>query len=496
MNFKSKFITTTEYQALHPKGVVAGSDPYFATLANKIFRTLLAEKLIKNDFDDLFLRKIALKSASYLEDAVSKWGLFDGFRKLNTEICGKQIPFYTITDDYYTDEINIEDVQFLVWSTLQEKIIINGENFVVNPDNPMIMFLGSFIYEMLDEEYETAPENEKIRELLHEHDIEDFITFRRLLEWLCYNSYLSTFRSIQTIESLKETIRKKFRHNINFVKHISYLVESNGVLCYACTPLSVKAVDWFRTITTNSRMLERTKDLSFRTFQQYKIKGSDDSFIYLESFGEDKMEISLARQSIDQLDINQKREFSKGNDILQTSLVFYDNIWQINGISVFGKMTEEIQAEEDQKVEEKKFYNETSIRNYKDILKHNGNKEIAFFKKSADLENFWKKVFSNASNIDDFIENYPYKNGKNLVVFCYPKNGAVIIPDIAQCINYPGNELYQSDDSENEGLSLLTGGFSAPLEFLEFIIHNNYIPDAHINSLKSTERGKIGRAHV
>lgn len=491
MNFKSHFITTSEYQALHPKGVVAASDPYFATLANKIFRALLAEKLIKNDFDELFLRKIALKSASYLEDTVSKWGLFDGFRKLNTEICGKQLPFYTITEDYYTDEINIEDVQFLVWSTLQENVIINGENFVVNPDNPMIMFLSSLVYEMLDEEYETAPENDNIRLLLHEIDIEDFIAFRRLLEWLCYNSYLSTFRAIETIESLKVTIRKKFIRNINYVKHFNYLVESNGVLCYACTPLSVKALDWFRSITTNARMLERTKDLTFRAFQRYKIKGSDDSFIYLESFSEDKKEISLARKSIDKLNINHTREFSKGNDIVQTSLVFYDNIWQINGISVFGKMTEKIQAEEDQKVEEKKFYKETSFKNYQDILKHNRNKEIAFFKNSADLEKFWKKVFSDASNIDDFIKNHPYKNENNLVLFCHPKNDAVIMPDIAKCINYPGNELYQSHDSENEGLSLLTGGFSAPLEFLEFIIHNNYIPDAHINSLKSPERGKM-----
>jgi len=190
MKIKSNFISTLELRALHPNGVIADSDMYFASLANKIFRTLLNDKLIKRECDEYFLRQISLKSSSYLEDTVSQWGLFDGFRKLHSEICGKLMPFYNVDEEYYRDEINIEDVQFLVWSTFQEIINEKEEICFINPDNPMLMLMSSVIFDILDEEYEFTPENEKIYELLHKADLDDFIDFRQLLEWLCLHTDL------------------------------------------------------------------------------------------------------------------------------------------------------------------------------------------------------------------------------------------------------------------------------------------------------------------
>jgi hypothetical protein len=490
MKFKSSFISTLEFRTLHPEGVISNSDVYFATLANKILRTLLSEKIIKQDFSENFLRQIALKSVSYLEDTVSQWGLFNGFRKLHEQLCGNQMPFYTLNDDYYSDEINIEDVQFLVWSTLQEYCNEKDENRFINPDNPMIMFLSSLIFNILDDQYETAPENEKIYELLHERYFEDFFNFRQLLEWLCYNSYLSTNNAKNAVERLKVSIRKKNKEDKDYAKLFIYLVESNAIFYYVCTPLSVKAIDWFRSISTNSPMLERIENVSFRPFQRYKIMGSNDSFINLESFSEDKAKISLARESMNSLDANQTREFFIGKEIVQTSLVFFDGIWQINGASIFMEMTEEIQAEEDRKVEEKKRFEENVLYSYETLLKYNKNKQIAFLKNSCELEQFWIEAFSDMTNADDFIKNNPCKNKYNLVLFLYSKNGAFVIPNIADSIKYPGNKLYNSNTNNNEGLALLTGGFPAPLEFLEFIINNNYIPDARINSIQSTERGK------
>lgn len=493
MKFKSSFISSLEFRALHPKGVIADTDVYYATLANKILRALLSEKIIRQEFSENILRQIALKSASYLEDTVSQWGLFDGFRKLHSQICGNLMPFYTLDEEYYRDEINIEDVQFLVWSTLQEDFNKNEEekSRFINPENPMLMFLSSLIFDILDDEYETAPENEKIQEILHEQDFEDFLSFRLLLEWLCYNSYLSTNHAKNAVESMKVTIRKEYKKDIDHVKLFIYLVESNAIFYYACTPLSVKAIDWFRYITNNSRMLERIENVSCRPFQRYKIMGSNDNYINLESFCEEKIKISLARQSINTLDVNRTREFSIGKEILQTSLVFFDGMWQINGVSIFMKMTEEIQTEEDRKLEEKKRYEENALYSYKKLLKYNKNKQIAFFKNSCELEQFWIEAFPDATNADDFIKNNPFKNKYNLVMFFSPKNGAFTLPDIADSIKYPDNKIYNSNTNNNEGLSLLTGGFPAPLDFLEFIINNDYIPDAKINSIQSAQRGKM-----
>jgi hypothetical protein len=52
------------------------------------------------------------------------------------------------------------------------------------------------------------------------------------------------------------------------------------------------------------------------------------------------------------------------------------------------------------------------------------------------------------------------------------------------------HEFYNENNKDNEDLALLTGGTDTPIEFLEFIINNNCIPDAKINSLISEERGR------
>lgn len=397
---------------------------------------------------------------------------------------------YNVDEEYYRDEINIEDVQFLVWSTFQENLNEKGEICFLNPDNPMLMLVSSVIYDILDEEYEFAHENEKIYELLHKTDFDDFIDFRQLLEWLCLHTYLSTNNAKNTVERLKLSIRKNFKENKDHVKLFSYLVESNAYFYYACTPISVKAIDWFRSITTNSRMLERIKNISFLPFQRYKIMGSDDSYINLESFGNEKIKIPLARESMNSLDPNRIRKFSIGEEIAQTNLVFFDGIWQVNGAIVFTEMSEKIQEEEDHKVEKKKRFEENVLYSYKKLFKYNKNKQIAFFKNGDELEEFWNKAFPDAKQFNDILRDYPYLNKSSLILFIYPKDGSFILPNIAECIKFPGNEFYNENNKDNEDLALLTGGTDTPIEFLEFIINNNCIPDAKINSLISEERGR------
>jgi hypothetical protein len=237
-------------------------------------------------------------------------------------------------------------------------------------------------------------------------------------------------------------------------------------------------------------MLERTKNISFLPFQSYKIMGSNDSYINLESFGDEKIKIPLARESMNSLDPNRIRKFSIGEEIAQTNLVFFDGIWQVNGAIVFTEMSEKIQEEEDQKVEKKKRFEENAIYSYEKLLKFNNNKQIAFFKNGDELEEFWNKAFPDAKQFNDILRDYPYLNKSSLILFIYPKDGSFILPNIAECIKFPGNEFYNENNKDNEDLALLTGGTDTPIEFLEFIINNNCIPNAKINSLISEERGR------
>lgn len=491
MKFKTNFITTSEFRAMHPDTVVFDSDVYFTSLANKILRALQSEKEMAKDFGEYFLRQFALKSAAYLEDVVSGWGLFNGFRKLHLQLNGKKLPFYTLDDEYYDDEINLADVQFLVWTTMQEDFNHDKDGRFLNPENPGIAFMSAIIFDVLEDEYETAPENKRICELLHEWEYNDFFSFREILKWLCYNSYLSTNNVQNTLTEMKISVRKNSRKNQTFsADKIIYLLESNAVLNYVCTPLSVKAIDWFRAITTNENILKKSEHLACRPFQTYKIMGGNEKTINLLPFGDNETMLQLSRESINFLDDNSTREFQAGKEAIQAVLVFFDGLWQINGISMFLKMDEQVEIQENKKKKSEKQHYENALYSHNEILKYNKNKPIAFLKNCDEWKKFWLGAFPDTPNIDEYFDKNPYKDEENILLFSYPKNGMFILPDAAALIKYPNNKLYDKQTAQESGIALLTGDYPAPLEFLEFIIDNDYIPDACINSLKGAEYGR------
>jgi hypothetical protein len=332
MNFKNHSISTLEFRALHPETVVSDSDVYFTSLANKILRTLQNDKLMAKDFGEDLFRQLALKSAAYFEDVVSQWGLFNGFRKLHLQMFGKKLPFYTLDEKYFDDEINLEDIQFLVWTTMQEHFNNNEDHRFLNPENPGMAFVSEIIFDILVDEYETAPENKRIRELLHEWEYNSFFSFRELLKWLCYNSYLSTNHAQNTLNDMKIAARNNQKKNSALTADkLIYLIESNAIFNYVCTPLSIKAIEWFRAISENKNILKKIENFDCRPFQTYKIMGGDKDIINLLPFGENKTMLQLSRESLNIFDKNSTREFQTGKEAIRVALAFFDGLWQVNG---------------------------------------------------------------------------------------------------------------------------------------------------------------------
>jgi hypothetical protein len=476
---------------MHPQTLDSDSDVYFTSLANKILRALLSKKSTTEGLSEHLLRQFALKSAAYLEDVVSCWGLFGGFRKLHLQMFGKKLPFYTLDEDYYDDEINLEDIQFLLWTTMQEDINETEGGRFMNPENPGIALVSELIFCILEEEYETAPENERICKLL-KWEYDDFFSLRKLLKWLCYNTYLSTNNAKNTLEEMKISVRKTDKENLPLqtTDNLIYLIESHSIFNYVCTPLSVNAIEWFRAITTNKNTLKKSENLACRAFQTYKIISSNKKTINLLPFCENETTLQLARESLNSLDKNSSREFQEGKETIQAALVFFDGLWHVNGMSIFTDMDDQVQTEENQKNARKKQHAENVEYSHKGIFKYNKNKPIAFFKDCDEWKKFWLGAFPETPNIEDYFIKNPFKNKRNILLFSYPKNGAFILPDAATLIKYPSNELYNKKIAQENGIALLTGNYPAPLEFLEFIIDNHYIPDARINSLKGVEYGR------
>lgn len=100
--------------------------------------------------------KVALFLTWYLEDCVNNMGGWNRFVWFHRELYQRSLPFYALTDEYMADEVNLEDVKFILWSLACE---VNDE-FQEEPVDPFSPLIGEFaeeVYALLDTEFEHAP---------------------------------------------------------------------------------------------------------------------------------------------------------------------------------------------------------------------------------------------------------------------------------------------------------------------------------------------------
>lgn len=100
--------------------------------------------------------KVTLYLTWYLEDCINNMGGWNRFIWFHSELYGRYLPFYTLTDEYMADEVNPEDVKFILWSLAS----VVDEDFPVEPADPFDPVISEFadeVYALLDAEFENAP---------------------------------------------------------------------------------------------------------------------------------------------------------------------------------------------------------------------------------------------------------------------------------------------------------------------------------------------------
>ena len=83
--------------------------------------------------------------------------------KSNLELYDTSLPFYTIRPDYIKDEINEEDIRFIIWNTLEKAPY---KHLYINPMDRNIEETAHLFFRILDEEYETLPPMPRYRSSL------------------------------------------------------------------------------------------------------------------------------------------------------------------------------------------------------------------------------------------------------------------------------------------------------------------------------------------
>lgn len=180
-----------DWLLLHPYKQSTPVDSYYTSIANRIYG-FMEQTELSNSFEGDETKQICIRLAAYFEDVISELGIWRTFINSFKEKYGSYLPFYTPDDHYYDDEVNLEDVRFLLWHYTQQ---FHGQRrgTFVSPDNQVNEKTAKMIYQLFCDEWTTAPENSRMKKLFSkETRYEDQDSYEPLLQWFYYNMYLFT----------------------------------------------------------------------------------------------------------------------------------------------------------------------------------------------------------------------------------------------------------------------------------------------------------------
>ena len=100
----------------------------------------------------------ALALALYFQDAIGQNGGWAHFTALCHQRYRHPVPFYQTGNSYVADEINLEDIQFVLWTQLAHPATHRQDDYVLfNPHDNLLLQLSQCAYGLMDRTFEEAP---------------------------------------------------------------------------------------------------------------------------------------------------------------------------------------------------------------------------------------------------------------------------------------------------------------------------------------------------
>ena len=157
---KEQKIYMRTWTEMHGRAKVMATDEWYLNLVNELLPLVASSYMYQGREMVEDQRRVALSCALYLEDCVADAGNWREFIHWHKENYGRYLPFHSLSADYLPDEINREDIAFLLWAV--NSPVGDGFDWVENPMNKDLLEFADVLYERLDAVFESAPISEHL----------------------------------------------------------------------------------------------------------------------------------------------------------------------------------------------------------------------------------------------------------------------------------------------------------------------------------------------
>ena len=477
-----KKIYPQKWLELHPYKQTNSVDQYYVGIANEIHKRLYSSTIADAFEEEENIRYTSLCLAAWFEDVISQTGIWQAFTAECRKRYGAYLPFYPIKGDYFPDEINLEDIRFLLWHHIQ--YLCRGIS-AINPENPGIEQTAQEIYGLLAEEYETAPENERMQEFLYHSAMgeEDFFRYREILDWFHYQCYFNIENVAQCRDEAErllddEKITPEMAETLIYATRTSLTFKGRRNL------LSLTSPEWLALIGNAHPEHQLWGKVKARENSCYLLEKEDDEFLYVKDLcSEDEGEFKITKKS---LNLSAIRSREAGKSTLICELIYFGNAWWQCGMLLENKYDQKMAEYVDDLTKQKEKTNEKAA--FHDFIKASGGKSFVFCQSQEEISDFLLNKMGYGLKEDLDIPRIHTETGAMLMA--NPHTGLHIQFKLCECIKSPDNPNYNKEEAEKNAIMFIVNPDIIPYQLSCILQDEGMLPDAYLNSLQRKEYGQ------
>ena len=471
------------------------TDSYYLQLCNLVRHTIKTSKysfVLQMHLDEKGIEFLACFLTSYFEDIISKTNIWNSFVRIHQRLYKKQLPFYNL-NEYYEDEINIQDISFLIWYFLNT---VQEEKFIA-PFNDFIFETAEKVMDVFEEAWDYAPENEYLKSFYQLGQNEsDFYIARNLIDTILFKTYLFYPDTLLKLRKQESEILEDKEAEENLMMFLNENRDSTLHKSHTRL-LGLKGKEWVSEILGSKHPLSSdVLNISQRIRGFFMYKGQNDSIVFIEHIASGK-KFELIKKSFDHSD-----SLKEIDTILFIGIAQWKGEWWFSGVSFQQPFNPDLILDEKNSIEsrmvvdfldhKKKETEELLNMQFKAFKEFNEGTQIAFLP-AEKIEAFYEEYiqfFNNSLNLskkeireaeqqskkDGFfgVEDEPHdfsEMSESGLVFFNPKSGVEIALSVNAAFPLPTNPYFVEENS-NEHIMRLLMDESISTELVMYCIEN------------------------
>lgn len=472
----TKKIYLKDWLKFKPYDKQVPSDLYYLRLANQINTQLMVSFRdfgLLSDYNPMVVKDLSCFLCSYFEDIISNSRIWPTFTSAHKKLYAKALPFYNL-DDYDEEDINHEDISFLIWYFLNT---IENDKFY-SPDSFFLTETADKVMDILDDAWEMAPENHHLQQFYHLDPNEtDFYIARDLIDTILFKTYLF-YPDTALLQQVKELDIMEEDPALENVMMLLNESRDETIHNSRTRLLNFKGKDWAAELLSENQEISKDfKNLSPKIIGYFFYKGQDDSNIFIEHIASGK-KFNLTKKSFEN-----PQMLNEIGSIIFMGIVKWKEEWWFSG--VFFKQDYSADLVRDEKSSwqsrsivnfldhEEKDPNSLLLKQYQAFLDFNGGLPIAFME-SHQIEGFIKgytEYYNGSLNLSAqemekalqkeaidglFTEDKDFTEvSESGLVFFNPKSGVEIAFEVNSAFPLPNNPYFNIEESETDLMFLL-----------------------------------------